>query len=122
MALNSPIPSHNDVEEELNKELENYLPRRSQRYTVVNVLLITWEGGEKICAEEAAALSLVFEEKFNYRVWPYRIPLQDSQRLLGAYVGNFVGQFGGQDKLLLVYYGGHGGRVAPTSSICTWAA
>ncbi|CAG8978971.1 hypothetical protein HYALB_00012254 [Hymenoscyphus albidus] len=67
-------------------------------------------------------LGQLFNGVFGYAIWPYRIPSLDSQRALGVCVAEFVKSFGGDDKLIIVYYGGHGGLNVTSKSPCTWAA
>ena len=102
--------------------LVQYRPRWTQRYVAVNVLLLSWEDDDIGCAAEIAELSRMFQESFNYAVWPYKIPSQDPESSLNSTVFQFVASFGGEDSLIIVYYGGHGGPKITTKSPCTWAA
>lgn len=63
---------------------------------------------------------------FGYQVWPYRIPSQDPEKALNLQVATFIDNFGHEDNLIVVYYGGHGGGgpkpKTKTKGPCTWAA
>ncbi|KAK0659743.1 hypothetical protein QBC41DRAFT_331334 [Cercophora samala] len=104
------------------KGLEQYRPRRTQRYAAINVLLLSWKDDDIGCADEIAELEHMFRDSFNYAVWPYRIPSQDPETNLNLTVAQFVSSFGREDGLIIVYYGGHGGPKVDTKSPCTWAA
>jgi hypothetical protein len=58
----------------LSAELVRFRPRRAQRYTTVNVLLLTWQESDLDLVDEVNRLDCIFREKFNYRVWCYQIP------------------------------------------------
>jgi hypothetical protein len=106
----------------LSQVVEEYRPRRSQRYSSVHVLLLVWEDGEAICHEEAKALSEMFRISFNYDVKQFNIPTKDSQQCLVGCVGRFVSLYGRAENLIVVHYGGHGGRPGLQKSPFTWAA
>lgn len=109
-------------ERELSKELQSYRPRRLQRYSAVNVLLLSWVEGDAHFSKERDHLSRMFQRRFNYAVRPFAITSVDSQRLLNLHVAQFIEHFGRPEKLIVVYYGGHGGPSTATGSECTWAA
>jgi len=120
--VNISITPKDEHESKISTELAEYRPRRLQRYLAVNVLLLSWKDSDLDCAEEVNALGRMFENHFNYSVWPYLIPSEESQSKLTILVAQFLSQFGGPDKLILVYYGGHGGPPVSTKSPCTWSA
>ncbi|KAH8746731.1 hypothetical protein F5882DRAFT_471336 [Hyaloscypha sp. PMI_1271] len=74
------------------------------------------------CTVEIEELRRLFNGVFGYAAWPYKIPSLDSQRALGVCVAKFIESFGGEDNLIIVYYGGHGGLNVTSKSPCTWAA
>jgi hypothetical protein len=111
-----------DYQTEITTKLVEYRPRRTQRYLAVNVLLLSWKESDLDCADEVRELGQMFEDRFNYTVWPYLLPSKDSQSKLAVLVAQFLSEFGGSDKLILVYYGGHGGPPVSTKSPCTWSA
>jgi hypothetical protein len=124
--MSSPVDINTVPEDEQQSEisikLAEYRPRRTQRYLAVNVLLLSWKDSDLDCAEEVNELGRMFEERFNYSVWPYLVPSEESQSKLTVLIAQFLSQFGGPDKLILVYYGGHGGPPVSTKSPCTWSA
>ncbi|KAK0701332.1 hypothetical protein B0H67DRAFT_650552 [Lasiosphaeris hirsuta] len=119
MASSTPAAGHEAM---LARELEDYRPRRTQRYVAVNVLLLYWEDDDIGCAGEITVMGDMFRQSFNYAIWPYKIPSQDPEMSLNLKVVEFVSSFGQEDSLIIVYYGGHGGPRVATKSPCTWAA
>ncbi len=119
MALDATMDHHKET---LATGLADYRPRRTHRYEAVNVLLLLWADDDIGCANEIAELARMYREDFNYGVWPYRIPSQDSDRSLNFCVAQFVKLFGGSDNLIIVHYSGHGGPKVTTKNPCTWAA
>jgi len=120
--MNSPAAASEPEQGQLSRELARYRPRRTHRYTAVNVLVLSWKDGDDAIAVQVEEVKRLFVDLFNYFVRPYEIPSQDSQRLLNLHVAQFIQCFGGQDNLIIVYYGGHGGMSDPTETLCTWAA
>lgn len=111
-----------DPLEELSAEVQRYEPRRKQRYSTVNVLLLYWKDSDiPATRKEALELGALFRDHFKYFVLPYEIPSENSQQSLNFQVAEFLKQFAASDNLILVHYGGHGGK-SPTRSPCTWAA
>ena len=117
-----PNSQHGKAQTAISIELAKYQSHRSQRYQAVNVLLISWADDDLGCGAEIEELGRMFREVFCYAVWPYRIPSLDSQRILGVTVARFIEAYGGEDKLIIAYYGGHGGMNLSSKSPCTWAA
>lgn len=111
-----------DYEGTISNKLSNYQPRRIQRYASVNVLLLTWKDDDIGVEGEVKQLGEMFKTTFNYSIWPFKIPSESSGAELGYFILKAVRQFGGEDGLLIVYYGGHGGPAVQTKSPCTWAA
>jgi hypothetical protein len=122
MSSSISLVPEDEHQRKISTELARYRPRRTQRYLAVNVLLLSWRDDDIGCAKEVDNLARMFEEHFNYFVWPYKIPSEESQRLLAVHVSQFLSQFGGPDNLILVYYGGHGGPPVSEKSPCTWSA
>lgn len=111
-----------DYERTISSKLSNYQPRRIQRYASVNVLLLTWKDDDIGVEGEVKQLGEIFKTTFNYSIWPFKIPSESPGTELGAFIIKAVRSFGGEDGLLIVYYGGHGGPAVQTKSPCTWAA
>ncbi|CAM1506163.1 Fc.00g058040.m01.CDS01 [Cosmosporella sp. VM-42] len=64
----------------------------------------------------------MFNDVFQYTVLPFRIPTQDPERSLNAFIAHVVQLYGDENNLIIVYYSGHGGPRSATKSPCTWAA
>ncbi|KAI1503801.1 hypothetical protein F5X99DRAFT_406800 [Biscogniauxia marginata] len=110
------------IKKELASGLDKYRLRRKQGYSSVHVLLLSWQVGDAAFAEDANEVAAVFQDSFNYSVLPYKIPTENSQIRLNLHVAHFVERFGGEDNLIVVYYGGHGGPSALNQSDCQWSA
>lgn len=106
------------------QELARYRPRRSQRYSAVNVLVVTWKDDDIGVADEVAEVIDHFRQQLNFIVWPYHIPSQSSQSELQVHVAQFIQQCGiDEDALVILFYSGHGGQTLErSSSECVWAA
>lgn len=121
----SDSPSSNTPHElVLTQELSRYRPRRSQRYTAVNVLIVTWIEDDIGVAGEVEELVRLFRSDFKYLVWEYRIPSDNAQSELQVHISQFIRQCGSdEDALILLYYSGHGGQTRDRmSSEFVWAA
>ncbi|KAI0157386.1 hypothetical protein GGR57DRAFT_461743 [Xylariaceae sp. FL1272] len=64
----------------------------------------------------------MFDTYFQYTVHAYNIPSVDPEKSLNTYVANFIRFFGGEERLIIVYYGGHGGPKGAKDASCEWAA
>ncbi|KAF2829602.1 hypothetical protein CC86DRAFT_464137 [Ophiobolus disseminans] len=119
-SLASFDPTNNSA---IREELTRYRPRRSQRYSSVNILLMLWKDDDIGVAPEVAKLANFFRD-CGFLVWPYHIPSIDSQSKLHLKVAQFVDLYSNDaDALMIVYYSGHGGKTLDNmSSECTWAA
>ncbi|KAF2647154.1 hypothetical protein K491DRAFT_763840 [Lophiostoma macrostomum CBS 122681] len=108
----------------LRDALAQYRPRRQQRYSTVNVLLLTWAEDEIGIEDEVVELKRVFSEEFNYFVWRYEIPSKESQVELRIQIESFIGLWGSTDEnLVIVFYTGHGGpNLDNQSSEFIWSA
>ena len=107
----------------ISEELSRYRPRRSQRYSVVHVLLLRWQDDDIGVAGEIDSLANLFR-LFNFVVWPYQIPSENSQAQLQLQIAQFIQRCGSDgENLIILYYSGHGGRNADgKSSECVWSA
>jgi hypothetical protein len=108
----------------LNDALTQYRPRRQQRYSTVNVLLLTWAEDDIGLIDEIDELERVFSEEFRYFVWRYQIPSQRSQVELQLQITSFIKLWGSsEENLIIVFYSGHGGPTRNNlSSECIWSA
>ncbi|KAF2184883.1 hypothetical protein K469DRAFT_708655 [Zopfia rhizophila CBS 207.26] len=108
----------------LSKALMQYRVRRIQRYSTVNVLLLTWIDEDIGLMSEINELEHVFVKDFNFFVWRYGIPSESSQVELQVQITQFIKLWGSSDDaLIIVFYSGHGGPTHDkTSSECIWSA
>ncbi|KUJ24440.1 uncharacterized protein LY89DRAFT_776560 [Mollisia scopiformis] len=108
----------------ISNEISRYNPRRSQRYSTVHVLLIRWKDDDIGVADEVKQLAQLFRDKFNFFVWPYQIPTENSQVELYLHIAQFIQRCGSEnDNLIILHYSGHGGRTADLmNSECVWSA
>lgn len=108
--------------EKISNELEKYQPHRAQKYVATTVLLLTWKETDLDLKEEWDSLEEMFRLTFNYQVQKYSIPSSRPQIQLGIAVNNFLMNHGKADHLIIIYYGGHGGRPKDGSTECEWWA
>lgn len=110
------------IRDKIANELSKYRLRRRQGYASVYVLILSWEANDVTFGEDARGIARVFRDSFNYVVLPFKIPSVDSQQRLNLHVAQFVSQYGSEDNLIVVYYGGHGAPSYNHQSECIWAA
>lgn len=80
-------------------------------YKSVHVLLLSWEEDdlEPPCADEIEKLREVFEQRYRFNVDEWRIPSDPSSHTLcGDRLREFVRDYDHNDRLLIIYYAGHG--------------
>lgn len=106
----------------ISEGLAKYKHLRTKHYETVSVLLLYWKDDDLGCAAEVDDLGRVFRNDFNYSVGSYRIPSRDPQSSLNLKMAQFISECGGDNNLIIVYYGGHGGLENPEETSCTWAA
>lgn len=80
----------------------------SSHYCDVYVLLLSWEDDNLGVATEIDELEKVFRDIFNYQVDRWKIPSHKSHNALVYHLMRSLGNFESNDKLFIVYYGGHG--------------
>lgn len=93
----------------LNQALSAAFPRPSgSRYSDVSVLLLSWENDDLGVATEISELDSVFRTVYRYRTDQWRIPsIQPHIALLRRILDSVI-ESASSDRLLIVYYGGHG--------------
>lgn len=104
---------------DVTRALDNHRILRIQGYLGVHVLALSWEGCDVAFENDLSQVTLLFQESFNYDVYPYKIPSNRSQSKLNCHIANFIEEYGRDGNLIIVYYGGHGGY---HKSKCEWAA
>lgn len=77
------------------------------RYTDVNVLLLSWEDDDLGVATEVSELDFVFRHVYGYRTDQWKIPSTQSHIALARRILDLLTDSASSDKLLIVYYGGH---------------
>lgn len=82
--------------------------RRNYPYTAVYVLLLYWKEGNKDFYEELSKLGKEFKNSYCYKVEEWAIESRGPYKKLNQRLGEFL-DYGQQETLLIVYYGGHGG-------------
>lgn len=106
---------------EIADRLDEYRPRRLQRYRGINALLLYWENADIPSEQDAKDLGQMFCEHVNYRTHNYEIPSSDQAGpSLALFLSRFLKECGGSDNLILVHYGGHG-ESSDELSNCIWA-
>ncbi|KAI4086917.1 MAG: hypothetical protein LQ344_007182 [Seirophora lacunosa] len=78
------------------------------RYKHVHVLLLSWEDDDLGVATEIAELQRVFDFSYRFQTSHWRIPSHKSHNALVRQVMQLLDESESRDKLLIVYYGGHG--------------
>jgi len=80
--------------------------RHGTKYPQVHVLLLLWEADDLGVKEEIKTLRHVFRDRFNFEIQSYEIPSTKPDKALKRRIFDFL-DFDKNDKLLIVYYGGH---------------
>lgn len=95
-----------------------------QKYASASALLLSWDIDEKEWDKEIADLEACFHGDFEFEVVQKKIPLdppgEEPEDALESIILEFKRLNGRRDKLLIVYYSGHGTVDNEGNSI--WAA
>ncbi|KAL8962147.1 MAG: hypothetical protein Q9193_001414, partial [Seirophora villosa] len=121
----SRIDDHVEDVETLGKILNQAVcaafPRTSQsRYKDVHVLLLSWEDDDLGVATEIADLRRVFDFSYHFLTSHWRIPSHKSHNALVRQVMQLLDESESRDKLLIVYYGGHGKMNEDRQCVWIW--
>ncbi|KAK4206504.1 hypothetical protein QBC37DRAFT_263283, partial [Rhypophila decipiens] len=77
----------------------------------VHVLLLQWEHSDLVdLPKQVQRLGEVFEVDYGFQVEHFTIPVKESDIQLGQRLQKWVGAYDHDEALLILYYGGHGGR------------
>ncbi|KAK8001833.1 hypothetical protein PG991_014055 [Apiospora marii] len=108
----------------ITNKLNKFQAYRSQRYSDVTAILLYWEADDLGLEDEIKDLNQLFGTSFGYTVLEYRIPSKNPDMSLSRYLMDTIQSHGQEDKLLIVYYGGHGARALgdPKDKSFIWAA
>ena len=71
------------------------------------MLTMFWQDDDLGVLEEIKRLSSVFSNLYKFIVRQFVIPSYGADAALTRGVGDFVYEFGGEDSLIILYYGGH---------------
>lgn len=91
---------------QLNRDLQTAIAYGE--YEVVNVLVLYWENGAVGFKDEAAKVSGLFKDVFNYHVTEYAIPTEKSFLSVMGLITTTLGEYRTRKGLLIIHYGGHG--------------
>ena len=84
------------------------------------MVLLNWLEDDLGTINELIELEDLFKDYFDYSTEVWRIPSEDPYFELCQKLNTVVGQYRREDDLLIVYYGGHGGKDPSHQSI--WQA
>ena len=109
-------PSDLDVKEsswvtfakELDEACLSIFPKNPPQYTGVHALLLNWADDDLGTDVELVDFQAQLKEQFNFTVEIWKIPSQRPELKLQAKIMDVLNVHGGENKLLIVYYGGHG--------------
>jgi len=118
------IPDISHFANDLERAAKAAWPRRHQiRYSRVHALLLSWEDDDLGVVSEVNALKDVLADLYHYNVQTYKIPSIKPKRALDARLEDFLRKAeeeGGQETLLIVYYGGHATRIPRSNDFPIW--
>ncbi|KAM7215321.1 hypothetical protein V8F06_009278 [Rhypophila decipiens] len=83
------------------------------KYTTdrVHVLLLQWEHSDLVyLPKQVQSLGEVFAAHYGFQVEHFTIPVKESDMQLGQRLQKWVRAYDHDEALLILYYGGHGGR------------
>ncbi|PQE06114.1 tyrosine- phosphatase non-receptor type 6 protein [Rutstroemia sp. NJR-2017a BBW] len=93
--------------------------RGRSRYAEVLVVLIQWEESELDAQSEVSALRSMFEICYGFTTDIWSIPTTNAHNKLMLKAVNFIEQYGTDDNLIIIYYGGH--AIINSSRQTTWS-
>ena len=105
---------------DVNTASASRFPRQRRRYVGAHVLLLNWLEDDLGTESELIEVEAVFKEHFDYTTERWKIPSKNAQHELFQKIASLTGQVDGQDRLLVIYYGGHGDT--NRNGYCTWFA
>lgn len=96
-----------DLRFEFEDRIRRYNARNNYEYTTVAVLIIFWQDNDLGVFKEIKQLSSLFSNIYNFTIRQFVILSYRAEAALTRGVGDFVYKFGGDDSLIILYYGGH---------------
>ena len=108
MAPSSQPPELEGLRGRLNDEFSTGLRLRN-KYQGAAVLALYWEAADDAGYEkEATDVVSLFRDKLHYHAEAFAIPSNKSQKALSKRIIDFIDVHDGEERLLVVHYGGHG--------------
>ena len=109
-------------QETLETKLHDFSLRGNYEYSSVVVLLLSWKEDTLGVQDEIRRVSIMFREVFAYNVQEYLIPSVNPEISLATEIHSLVERHGGEDSLIIIYYGGHGDPDLDGERQAIWAA
>ena len=96
--------------QDLARSLTCSFPAKAYPYSAVHVLLLRWVDDDLGVKSELAKLRKTFESQFNFEVEEWYIPSSNPYGFLEEKIFHFKKDHLNESELLIIYYGGHGGK------------
>ena len=93
---------------DINTACEAICVPHSAEYDGVHALLMNWADDDLGTDTELVDLDALFRETFHYSTEIWKIPSKQTEFAVGQKLAQITSQTAGENRLLIVYYGGHG--------------
>ena len=93
---------------DLNIACEAICAPPSVDYDGVHALLMNWMDDDLGTVAELIELDALLKEEFHYSTEIWKIPTKQTEFEVGQKLAQLTSQMAGKNRLLIVYYGGHG--------------
>jgi hypothetical protein len=107
-ALDFKHSSWDAFAQDLNKACFSIFPQNPPQYTGVHALLLNWADDDLGTDEELIGFHAQLKEQFDFTAEIWKIPSKEAEYELDRKIVDVRAAHGGENKLLIVYYGGHG--------------
>jgi hypothetical protein len=107
-ALNFDHSSWDAFAQDLNNACLSIFPQYPPQYTEVHALLLNWADDDLGTDEELLDFHAQLKEQFNFTAEIWKIPSKEAEYELERKLFHVRAVHGEENKLLIVYYGGHG--------------
>ena len=87
---------------------DSVFPQNPVRYNYIHALLLNWADDDLKTDPELNDLDEQLKSQFNLTTEMWKIPSNNAENELEGKLSQVKGEHGGDGKLLIVYYGGHG--------------
>jgi hypothetical protein len=88
--------------------VDSIFPQNPVQYVSIYALLLNWADDDLGTDTELYDLDAQLQSQFNLTTEVWKIPSNDAENELERKLSQVKGEHGGDGKLLIVYYGGHG--------------